>query len=74
MGYPLGDDFCYGFSRAEFRLLSEIANLRIFSDDAFPHEFSIDARHDAQQARLTRAIPSDHANTRTKKEGEVHLF
>ena len=61
-------------SGVERRLLREIADPRALGDEALADEFGVDARHDAQQRRLARAVDAEHADLGVGVEGEVDVL
>ena len=56
------------------RLLLQIADARTLGDPAFARELLVDARHDAQQRRLARAVDPEHADLGVRIERQMDVF
>ena len=77
-GLLLGDGlhhvFLDGQVRVELRFLRQVARGTARFDPGFALEFLVDARHDAQQGRLTGTVLADDANLRPVIEAERNVL
>ena len=55
------------------RFLRQIADARAFGDEALAGELLVDAGHDAQQRRFTRAVDAEHADLGVRVKGQVNI-
>ena len=72
--HALHDVLAHRELRIELRLLFEVADARAFGDPAFADELLVDARHDAEQRRLARAVDAEHADLGVRIERQVDVF
>ena len=72
--YGFFDDFAHRARIVDQRFLFEIADGEARRDDGLAVKVFVDAREDAQQRRLARAIEADDANLRAVEIGKIDVF
>jgi hypothetical protein len=70
----LHDVFAHGLFLVELRLLLQVADGGAFGHPGLAGIFRVDARHDAQQRRLARAVDAEHADLGVWVELQVDRF
>src|SRR5262245_11900417 len=60
--------------RAQVGLLREIADADAWCEVHVPQKLLVDARHDAKQRALARAIPTQHADLGAEKERQIDVL
>ena len=58
----------------ELRLLRQVSDPGAFGDEALADELGVEARHDAQQRRLARAVDAEHADLGVRVERQVDVL
>ena len=58
----------------ELRLLRQVSDPGAFGDEALADELRVEARHDAQQRRLARAVDAEHADLGVRVERQVDVL
>ena len=74
LGHSLHHVFLDGQVRVELRFLRQVARGAARFDPGFTLEFLVDARHDAQQRRLTGTVLADDANLCAIVETEGNIL
>ena len=73
-GTGRGDVVEHVFRGVEFRLLRQVADLDALGGPGLADEVLIDAGHDAQEGRFTRAVDTDDADLGIRQEVQVDVF
>jgi hypothetical protein len=72
--HGLFDDFAHGARVVDQRFLFEIADGVAGRDHRLAVDLFVDAREDAQQRRLARAVETDDADLRAVEVGKIDVF